>query len=283
MVDLHIHTSASDGSHSPRQIVDLAKSKSLRAIAITDHDTVEGNDEAIKTGERLGLEVISGVEISVAWKSRAIHILGYFIDWKHENLVAELQNLIRYREERNPKIIEKLNFLGMELSYEEVQAVAGEGAVGRPHVAQVLVEKGYVKNSDQAFQHYLQRGAVAYVEKKRLSPRQGIDLIKEAGGIAVLAHPFIIDGLEEQDIEQAVVHFKDEGIEGLEVFYPTHSLEQTRYLQALAHTYGLVQTGGSDFHGDQKPEIQLGRGFGDLHVPYRLVEEMKKRIGYGGS
>ena len=278
MVDLHIHTSASDGSHSPRRIVELAKSKGLRAIAITDHDTVEGNDEAVEMGATLGVEIIPGVEISVEWEKRAVHILGYFIDWKNEELVSELQNLNCYREERNPKIIEKLNRLGMLLSYEEVKKVAGEGTVGRPHMAQVLVEKGYAKNGDDAFQKYLQRGAVAYVDKKRLSPRQGIDLIKKAGGIAVLAHPFIIDGLDAKDIEQTIIHFKNEGIEGLEVFYPMHSWEQRQYLQTIAQEQGLLQTGGSDFHGDQKPKILIGRGFGDLQISYRLVEEMKKAL-----
>lgn len=278
MIDLHIHTSASDGSHSPCQVVELAKNNGLSAIGITDHDTVEGNDEAVRAGSALGMEVIPGVEISVAWEKRAIHILGYFIDWKNEELVSELRNLVYYREERNPKIIEKLNSLGMEITYEEVKRVAGEGTVGRPHVAQVLVEKGYVKNGDDAFQKYLQRGAVAYAEKKRLSPRQGIDLIKKAGGIPILAHPFTIDGLEEHNMEKVIVDFKREGIEGLEVFYPMHSWEQAQYLQIIAQKHRLLQTGGSDFHGDQKPNIYIGRGFGELRVPYRLVEEMKRSL-----
>jgi len=276
VIDLHIHTSASDGSYAPRRIVELARSNGLQCIAITDHDTVDGNAEAVEAGAAVGLEVIPGVEISVEWDNRPVHMLGYFIDWKNGELVSALQNLVCYREERNPKIIEKLNRLGMRISYEEVKKVAGTGTVGRPHVAQVLVEKGYVKNGDDAFQKYLQRGAEAYVEKKRLSPRQGIDLIKKAGGIAVLAHPFTIDGLPARHMEKIIVQFKDEGVEGLEVFYPMHSPEETDYLQTMARQYKLLQTGGSDFHGDQKPKILLGRGFGNLKIPYRLVEEMKK-------
>ncbi len=275
-MDLHVHTSASDGTHSPRQVVEMAKREGLRAIAITDHDTVDGNDEAMQAGIAFGLEVVPGVEISVEWEKRSIHILGYFVDFRNKPLVTELKNLVCYREERNPKIIEKLNRLGFDLSYEDVKERAGGGTIGRPHVAHVLVDKGYVKDSDEAFRKFLQRGALAYVEKKRLTPRQGIALICGAGGVAVLAHPFTIEGITEQQMEQLILHFKDAGIKGIEVFYSMHSWEQARYLKTMAMKHHLLITGGSDFHGDQKPKILIGKGFGDLEIPYRLLEEMKK-------
>ena len=251
----------------------------LKSIAITDHDTIEGNEEAIKAGRELGLEVLPGVEISVEWEGRPIHILGYYINWEAEELRSTLRNLIDFREERNPKIIKKLNSLGLNISYEEVKTVAGEGTtIGRPHFAQVLVDKGYVKNGDQAFKKYLKRGAPAYVEKKRLSPREGIQLIKNAGGIAILAHPYSTDGIKDNNMEKFIIHFKQLGIEGVEVFYPMHNSKQTLKLKTLAEKHGLLATGGTDFHGEQKPDIQLGKGFGSLKVPYELITRMKEKL-----
>jgi len=278
LVDLHIHTSTSDGSYSPQEIVDLAHKQGLKAIAITDHDTIGGNKEAVTAGAQSGLEVIPGVEISVEWNNRSVHILGYYINWENENFASELQNLVNFREERNPRIVKKLNLLGLKLSYDDIKSVAGEGTVGRPHFAQVLVEKGYVKNEDQAFKKYLQRGASAYVDKKRLSPQEGIHLIKDAGGIAVLAHPFSTDGITGREIEQFIFHFKQIGIEGIETLYPLHTSQQTLQLQDLAKKHKLLVTGGTDFHGKQKPQILLGRGFGNMRVPYHLVIEMKKAL-----
>jgi len=278
LVDLHIHTSTSDGSYSPKEIVALAQEQGLKAIAITDHDTIEGNKHAVAAGIDRGLEVIPGVEISVEWNKRPVHILGYYIDWEHKSLASQLRNLVAFREERNPQIVKKLNLLGLQLSYDDVKKVAGEGTVGRPHFAQVLVEKGYVKNEDQAFSKYLQRGASAYVEKKRLSPQEGIRLIKDARGIAVLAHPFTTDGITDREMEPFIVHFKQLGIEGIEAFYPLHTSQQTLQLQDLAKKYRLLVTGGTDFHGKQKPHIRLGRGFGNMQVPYQIVTEMKKAL-----
>lgn len=276
--DLHIHTSASDGSYSPTEIVDLAKKQGLRAIAITDHDTIEGNKEAITAGRDRGVEVIPGVEISVEWNRIPIHILGYYIDWENNKLALQLKRLVVFREERNPQIVKKLNLLGVRLSYDEVKRVAGEGTVGRPHFAQVLVEKGYVKNEDQAFNKYLKRGASAYVEKKRLDPQEGIHLIKDAGGIAVLAHPFTTDGIVDREMEQFICRFRQLGIEGIEALYPLHTHQQTLQLQEIAKKYKLLITGGTDFHGKQKPHVRLGRGFGTMQIPYQLVIEMKKAL-----
>ena len=278
MIDLHIHTSASDGTYSPKDIVSLAFKKNLRAIAITDHDTIEGTAEAVREGKKVGLEVIPGVEISVEWNNSSIHILGYYIDGTKKVLSSELNNLIRYREERNPRIIEKLNSLGIDISYDEVKTAAGGGTIGRPHFAQILIEKGYVKNGNEAFRKYLQRGASAYVDKKRLSPQEGIHLIEEAGGIAVLAHPFMIDSIGENKMEELILKLKQMGIKGIEALYPTHTVQQTLQLKTIAEKYNLLLTGGSDFHGKQKPKIHLGTGFGKLRVPYELVIRMKKAL-----
>jgi len=278
LIDLHIHTSASDGTFSPQEIVRLAKGKGLRAISITDHDTVDGNQEAIKAGTEIGLEVVPGVEISVEWKGRPVHMLGYYIDVANEVLQLTLQNLIDFREERNPQIIKRLNSLGLNISYEEVKAIAADGrAIGRPHFAQVMVEKGYVKNGDEAFKKYLKRGGPAYVEKKRLTPHEGIQLIKNASGIPVLAHPYNIDGIKNKDLEHFILLFKGMGIEGIEVFYPLHNPQQTLQLKTFAEKNGLYITGGTDFHGEQKPDIQLGSGFGALSIPYKLISKMREK------
>ncbi|MBN2467940.1 MAG: PHP domain-containing protein [Deltaproteobacteria bacterium] len=278
LIDLHIHTSASDGSYSPREIVHLALEYNIKAIAITDHDTIQGNAEGFTEGVQKGIEVIPGVEISAEWNHHLIHILGYYIDDRSTKLASELDALIRFREERNPKIIEKLNALGLNISYDEVRAAAGLGTIGRPHFAQVLVAKQYAKNSDEAFKKYLQRGASAYAEKKRLTPLEGVRLIREAGGIPVLAHPFVTNGISEEEMEGFVVELKCMGIEGIEVLYPTHTVHQTLVLQSIARKYNLLETGGSDFHGEQKPDIKLARGFGNMHVPYEVVTRMKERL-----
>jgi predicted metal-dependent phosphoesterase TrpH len=280
LIDLHIHTSASDGSFSPQKIVELAKAKGLRAISITDHDTIDGNAEALKAGEKIGLEVIPGVEISVEWEERPVHILGYYIHGENDALRSTLKDLIDFREERNPKIIKRLNFLGIDISYEEVKAVVGDGtAIGRPHIAQVLIERGYVKNGDEAFKKYLKRGGAAYVEKRRLTPSEGIELIKAASGIPVLAHPYNIDGIKKRDLEHVVLQFKRMGIEGIETYYPLHNAHQILKLKTFAEKYGLYITGGTDFHGEQKPDIQLGSGFGSLSIPYELILKMKENHG----
>ena len=278
LVDLHIHTSASDGTFSPQEIVRIAKGKGLRAVSITDHDTIDGNEEAIKAGTEMGLEVVTGVEISVEWEGRPVHILGYYIDVENNVLRSTLKNLIAFREERNPQIIKRLNSLGVNISYEDVRIIAGDGtAIGRPHVAQVLVEKGYVKNGDEAFKKYLKRGGAAYVEKKRLTPREGIQLIKEASGIPVLAHPYNIDGIKKKDLEHVMLQFKEMGIEGVEVFYPLHNSQQTLKLKTFAEKHGLYITGGTDFHGEQTPDIQIGSGFGSLKIPYELIIKMREK------
>jgi predicted metal-dependent phosphoesterase TrpH len=214
----------------------------------------------------------------VEWDKRSIHILGYYIDWENDVLASQLKSLVAFREERNPQIVKKLNLLGVNISYDEVKSTAGEGTVGRPHFAQVLIEKGYVKNEDQAFTRYLRRGAAAYVEKKRLNPQEGIHLIKAAGGIAVLAHPFTTDGIVGREMEQFIDRFRQFGIEGIEALYPLHTSQQTFMLQTLAKKYKLFVTGGSDFHGKQNPRLRLGRGFGNMRVPYQLVIEMQRAV-----
>ncbi|MGD8989694.1 MAG: PHP domain-containing protein, partial [Syntrophobacterales bacterium] len=190
-IDLHTHSSYSDGSFSPGQLVQLAKDKGLRAIALTDHDTVAGLEEALAAGKELEVEVVPGVEISAQYPPGTMHILGYYVQPSHPELLRDLEKLQKARAARNPKIIERLQALGLEISWTEVLNLSG-GQVGRPHIAQVLLHRGYVSSINEAFSRYLKKGAIAYVEKFRFPPDEAIAMIRNAGGLAALAHPFTL-------------------------------------------------------------------------------------------
>jgi predicted metal-dependent phosphoesterase TrpH len=276
-VDLHVHTTASDGTMSPAEIVRYAKEKGLLAIAITDHDTIEGLQEAIQEGDKQGLEVIPGVELSVDFPKGTMHLLGYYIDPLCPELIEKLTVLQQARRERNLKIIESLRALGIPMELSEVKAAPGHGQIGRPHFAYTLVNKGYARNIQDAFDRYLRKGGPAYVEKFRFTPQEALAFIAMAGGITVLAHPFTLNLPQPQDIESLLVELKGKGLDGVEVYYPEHSEGQTKVYRYLAQRYGLLATGGSDFHGLTKEDVDLGEGYGDGEVTYALVEAMKAR------
>jgi len=271
-VDLHIHTTASDGLYSPEEVVRMAKKTGLRAIAITDHDTVGGVAQAAAAAANLGMELVPGIEISTLANGQDIHVLGYFVDTEQEWFLQRLQSLRNTREERNRKIIEKLNELGIAITWEELQAkkrgAISEKNVGRPHIAEILVDKGVVRSMDEAFDRYLGKDGAAYVTTKRITPFEAIDLIKEAGGVPVLAHP----GLYENDalVEEIIAH----GLAGLEVYHPDHDEECTeRYLE-MAERHGLIVTAGSDFHGERHGSM-FHAPIGTKTVAYEQVERLK--------
>jgi predicted metal-dependent phosphoesterase TrpH len=274
LIDLHTHSTASDGSLSPEELVIYAKRKGAAAIALTDHDTVEGVDQALTAGRVNELEVLSGLEISAEYPRGTMHILGYYVDHGHPFLNRELLRLQQARGERNPKIIEKLQSLGLPITFEQVRALA-KGQIGRPHIAQVLLHTGAVTSMEEAFQKYLAKGAKAYVEKFRFSPLEAITMIRQAGGIPVLAHPFTLNCSTLRDLKKLVEELKDQGLKGIEVMYPEHTPEQTRDYRTLAQELNLVSTGGSDFHGDNKQEVDLLTGTGELKVPYHFVEDLR--------
>lgn len=275
-VDLHLHTTASDGTMSPSEIVRHAWSNGLQAIAITDHDTIEGLEEGLSEAERIGLEFIPGVEISVEYPTGSMHLLGYFIDNHNSVLNEKLRYLQKVRSERNPKIIEKLKELGINITYEEVLKASGGGQVGRPHFAQVLLEKGYVKSYQEAFDRYLKKGAPAYVDKVRFTSKQAISFIKEAHGIPVLAHPNTLNIKEYSKIEELILNLINEGLKGIEVYYPEHSNLEIAQYKELAQKYSLLITGGTDYHGIEKNGLEIGVGKGDMRLPYSIVEELKR-------
>lgn len=274
-VDLHTHSTASDGSLTPREVVTLARERGLTAVALTDHDTTDGLPEAIQTGADVGIEVIPGIEISAAYPDGTMHILGYFIDFRQSFFMQGIKVLKQARAERNPRIVEKLNRLGLPLSMAQVRRFSGGDQIGRPHIAQALVAQGYVKDAQEAFDRYLRQGGPAYVAKFRLPPAEAIGLIRGAGGIPVLAHPFTLGLTSLAALKRLLQQLQELGLAGLEVYYPEHSPAlQADYLR-LAQDLGLLVTGGSDFHGAVKPEIELGRGPHQRHLTYDLVRNLK--------
>jgi predicted metal-dependent phosphoesterase TrpH len=267
-VDLHIHTNASDGQQTVQEVVRLALKRQLRAIAITDHDSVAAIAEAIETAEGSELEIIPGVELGVDHYGADVHLLGYLIDYQDEILLHELRRFQDMRYRRGQKIVDKLNQLGVDLKMETVMAIAGESPVGRPHVADAMVREEYVTTYSEAFARYLGYHAPAYVPRTGLSAREAIDLIHSVGGVVVLAHPGILD---RDDLIPGLV---DQGLDGLEAFHYRHDHQTGRRYILMAHRYGLVFSGGSDCHGSRSGEEgNLGR----VPVPYHCVTALKKR------
>lgn len=276
LIDLHVHTKASDGTMTPAEVVFHAVGKGLQAIAITDHDTIDGVDQAVRAGRELDLEVVPGVEVSVDYNNGEMHILGYFVDVHSPELQKNLDLLLQYRDERNPRMVEKLRSLGFDITMDEIVEAAAGGVVGRPHFAAVMQKKGYVNSFEQAFDWYLGTGKAAYVKKERLTPKEGIELITAAGGIPVLAHPKYLK-VDHNRLHSLVSELKGYGLQGIEVFYTTHSPAETQQYYDLAGANGLLVTGGSDFHGRNKPEIEIGTGQGGLAVQYGVLEQLKAR------
>ena len=277
LIDLHTHTTASDGSYTPSEVVFAAYESGLAAVAITDHDNINGIEEAFKAGKGLPIEVVPGVEISVDAGFRGgMHMLGYCIDPSEPRLVAALERLQQARAERNPQVVEKLNQLGLDITMDEVRACAGQGQIGRPHFAQVIIEKGYAKNRAEAFNRWLGADKPAYVPKFKFKPDVAISLLRGAGGVPVLAHPGLLK-LAFLRLESLIRELMELGLEGVEAIYSEHNQALRKRLSDLAARLGLVITGGSDFHGDPKPDIKLGYGLGDLRVPKSLLMPLKQR------
>jgi predicted metal-dependent phosphoesterase TrpH len=277
-VDLHLHTTHSDGSVSPAEVVRLAQKAGVTALAITDHDITTGIPEALAAGAALGIEIIPGIEISSEYGGSELHVLGYFLDWHDEALEARLTTLRDSRHRRNPQIVERLRGLGIEITYDEVRTLAGTDAVGRPHIARVLMEKQVVATAKEAFDRFLANGKPAYVPRDLPSPAEAIHWIKAAKGLAVLAHPTWVK-TTDGTLTELVTQLKADGLDGIEVHYSTHTAHQTREYLSLAKQVNLLVTGGSDFHGVTKPDIDVGIGRGTLHVPDSLLPKLKQAAG----
>jgi len=259
--DLHIHTMASDGLITPEEAVRQAHIAGLAAVSIADHDSVGGIGPALEAGEKYGVEVIPGVELSSEIKGSELHFLGYFIDWQSKRLKDKLLLFQDVRRDRARRIVEKLRKLGMDISYDMVTALDGK-VLGRPHIARLLLDHGYVKTEDEAFNRFLAFGRPAYVEKYQISPAEAIKMIERVNGVSVLAHPVFAHA---DDMFPELVEF---GLRGIEVYHSKHDAQATKYYEQLAQKYGLLIVGGSDSHGSKIP-------VGNVRIPYSLVEKLK--------
>lgn len=271
-VDLHIHTTSSDGLLSPEEVVEIAKGAGLSAIALADHDAIDGIFRAKVKAEELKIELIPAVELSVSYKGDDFHMLAYLVDYEDENFRKRIESFRDERLQRGEKMVKKLNEMGINLSLDAVRAIAQNSSVGRPHLADALIKGEYVHTYEEAFARYLGYHAPAYVPKKYLTPEEGIELIHAVKGISVLAHP----GTTRRD--EVIPDLTSFGLDGLEAYHSQYDLETTQYYINLANKFGLIYTGGSDCHG-RRNKILIGT----VKVPYQCLERLKdlKRQKYG--
>lgn len=271
-IDLHTHSTFSDGTFTPSQLVKYAEEKGLKAFALTDHDTTEGIKEAksIETN----VEVISGVEISTRYDKKEIHIVGLYVNENDADLNKQLKYYREKRVTRNFEILEKLNSLGVDITIDDVKESCTGDVISRAHIAKALVSKGFVGSYTEAFDRYLGDNKCAYVPRETLNYEESMELITKAGGVPVLAHPLLYK-MSDTNLENMMVKLRQKGLKAVEVYYSTHSNSDTQHIMAMANRVGLIYSGGSDFHGATKPKIDMGTGMGKLAVPYEILEKIR--------
>ena len=276
LVDLHVHSDKSDGSLSPCALVDLALLKGLSAFALTDHDTTAGLQEAMAAGQAKGIEVIPGIEFSTEYGGRDIHIVGLFLDENAPAFRAHIREFVQSRIWRNKKLCARLQEAGIYIPYEALLDTFPDCVIPRGHYARYLLDKGYVKSLKEAFDRYLGDHTPYFVPREKITPRQAVELILQTKGIPVLAHPLLYH-MGKEALETLVRRLADAGLVGIEVFYSTHSEGETRQMQQLASRFGLLPSGGSDFHGKAKPDLEMGTGYGRLVVPQSVLDGLKAK------
>ena len=285
-IDLHTHTSKSDGSYTPTELVDYAVEKNLAALAITDHDSIEGLDEAMAHAAFLkerglpSVEVIPGIEFSTKYEKRDVHIVGLYISYEKESFRDALCSFVNSRASRNRKMCENLRGAGIDITYEKLLAMYPGAVITRAHYASYLLAHGYVKSRQDAFARYLGDHTKYFVPREKVTPSQAVELILKADGVPILAHPPLYH-MGNDRLEALVSFLKADGLMGIEVFYSTYSNQDTRDMQRLADKYGLLASGGSDFHGANKPGLDLGCGYGRLHVPEDALFKIKAALARG--
>ncbi|MBU5331672.1 PHP domain-containing protein [Anaerocolumna aminovalerica] len=281
-IDLHVHSTASDGSLTPEEVVQLAVESQLSAFALTDHDTLAGIKAAQVAAEQAAekgnsIEVIPGTEISAAYDKKDIHILGLFIDSDNQVLNKELNNARLERDRRNEKMASNLQKAGIDITVEKMREVDRDAVLTRAHFAKYMVAHGYVKTNQDAFTKYLNSDSSYYVPREYLKPEEAIGLIHQAGGLAILAHPLLYK-YSLEGVEKLVAYLVDFDLDGLEVIYSANMGFDEGRLRHIANKYNLAITGGSDFHGAAKPHIKLGVGKGNIRVPYSILEDLKEKL-----
>lgn len=275
-VDLHTHSTASDGSESPTALIEMAVGVGLSVLAVTDHDTLGGIAEARDSAARSGIDLISGTEISLDYLG-GMHLVVLWLEPGPGPLQDQLAGLQGGRVGRNAAIVEALTDLGMPVTLEEVIEQSGGGSVGRPHIAAVMMRKGYVESVAEAFDLWLGTGRPAYASRPRLSPEEAIGLARDSGGVPILAHPHTLGINRSQEMADLLVRLRSAGLVGLEAMYAAYHRHEREGYADLARRFGLVASGGSDYHGSYKPGLELGTGYGDLEVPDHVVDELRER------
>ena len=276
IIDMHVHSTASDGTFSPSALLAEAKKAGLSAMALTDHDTMDGMKEAAAAAEELGIELIPGVEISTEYQGCEVHVLGFYVSPEYPKLKAMLEEFRDFRATRNVRMVERLQEEGFSITMEALNEMFPDSVLTRAHMAGYLCETGQLPDKRTAFAKYLGENCCCYIDRPKISPVEAVILIREAGGLAVLAHP-VLYHLPEEDLRQMILEMKEAGMCGLEAVYSENSADDEVHMRGLAEEFGLLVTGGSDFHGKNKPDIQLGKGKGNLYIPYALFQALKEK------
>lgn len=272
-IDLHVHSTASDGTLTPAQVIQLAARQGLSAVALTDHDTAAGIDEAREEAEKVGIQFIPGIELSCVYHEKEIHILGLFINKEDAAFSKEMEKLLSVRSQRNEKMIQLFQSDGFFFTKEDLQKGNPDTVITRAHFARVLTEKGYTSSMEQAFKQYLQYGGKYCMRKEKITPRQVMKILTDNNAFACLAH-IMQYKLSWEENKELISFLTSLGLEGLEVYHSSHNKNQIFNLQQIARDYHLLPTGGSDFHGTNKPDIQIGTGRGNLHISHGLLENI---------
>ena len=276
-IDLHTHSNCSDGSMTPTELVRHAAERNLKAIALSDHDTVAGIDEAIEAGKLYGVEIVPAIEFSVQ-SATETHILGFYIDHKSDVLKKALEKINEVRWQRTLNTCKNLQSLGFDVTMEEALQIAPSGLIGRAHFARILMEKGYVSSVKEGFEKYLANGRPAYDGTQALTAEEAVSLINEIGGVAFVAHPHLIR-LSDKDLREFLIRLKKAGLCGIEGYYNEYTPEMQEYFQALARELSLEICGGTDYHAKMKPHIEIGIGQGDMKIPYSVLQNIKNIVG----
>lgn len=279
LVDLHVHSNVSDGTLAPRDVVSHAADVGVAVMALTDHDTVDGIREAKEAAEEKGIVFVPGIEISAGYKNRDIHILGYFIDTESQDFLKLLKGAWEKREERNLKIAERFRKFNIEIDLEAIKKISGSSVITRAHFARWLVDNGFCRSNSEVFDKYLGNDAPCYVPRDYMTREIAVKAIKDAGGIPVLAHPMLY-GLKSSEVETVVAELKEMGLKGIETYYSSNMGMDEEIVRGLADKYGLIKTGGSDYHGDNKPGLEIGTGrSGSLKVPKQSAIDLFNAAG----
>lgn len=275
MIDMHVHSSASDGTFSPDALMEEAKRAGLCAMALTDHDTMDGTALAAETAKKLDIEFVPGVELSTDYLGCEIHVLGYYVSKDHPELKSMMEQFRDFRSSRNERMVESLQKEGFTITMEDLKKRSPDSVLSRAHVAKYLVETGQVPDIPFVFANYIGEGCRCYIQRPKISPVEAVNLIRSAGGLPVLAHP-VMYKLSDVNLNQMIQEMKDAGMCGMEAIYSENTAKDEAHFRELAASFDLLVTGGSDFHGANKPDIKLGIGKGNLQIPYSILHALKE-------